>query len=103
MAVLLSGLVMMRRKDFGRRRALGASRGLIVALLLVQTAQLAVAGVVAGLIAACSVLLLSGDPVPTAEFSAALGVLAVAAATAAAAPPAVLASRRDPVRELRVP
>jgi len=102
-AVLLSGLVMMRRKDFGRRRALGASRGLIVALLLVQTAQLAVAGVVAGLIAACSVLLLSGDPVPRAEFSAALGVLAVAAATAAAAPPAVLASRRDPVRELRVP
>lgn len=35
-AVILYGLVIMRRKDFGRRRALGATRGYIITLLVVR-------------------------------------------------------------------
>lgn len=102
-AVLLYGLVMMRRKDFGRRRALGATRGLIVALLLTQTAVLAIAGAALGLVGSTVALMVSGDPLPGAAFTAALGILAVAAATIAALLPALIASRREPIRELRVP
>ena len=47
-AANLLALVIMRRKDFGRRRALGATRGLIIALVIGQVAVPAVAGAVAG-------------------------------------------------------
>ncbi|MFT4030620.1 MAG: lipoprotein ABC transporter permease [Protaetiibacter sp.] len=102
-AILLYGLVMMRRKDFGRRRALGATRGLIIALLLAQTAVLALAGTVLGLTASTIALGVTGDPQPGIAFTAALGILALAAATLAALIPATIASRREPIRELRVP
>lgn len=102
-AVLLYGLVMMRRKDYGRRRALGATRGLIVILLVTQTAILALAGVAAGMAAAALILVSSGDPLPGLAFTAALGVLALCTALIAALLPAIVASRREPIRELRVP
>lgn len=102
-AILLYGLVMMRRKDFGRRRALGATRGLIIGLLVTQTGILACVGTVAGLAASSITLALSGDPQPGPTFSTALGILAIAAATIAALIPATIASRREPIRELRVP
>lgn len=102
-AILLFGLVMMRRKDFGRRRALGASRGLIVGLVLTQTALLSVAGFVIGASAATFILLASGDPWPGGSFTAALGVLTLTTAIVAALIPAAVASTRDPIRELRVP
>jgi len=102
-AVLLYALVMMRRKDFGRRRALGATRGLIIALILTQTAGLAIMGVVLGTTLASIVLMIGNDPLPGPQFSAALGVLALATAIAAAVIPALAAARREPIRELRVP
>ena len=102
-AVILYGLVMMRRKDFGRRRALGATRGLIIGLLLTQTLILAVIGVTVGTIVAVVVLLASGDPLPGSGFFTAVGILSLATATGAALIPAVIASRREPIRELRVP
>lgn len=102
-AVILYGLVMMRRKDFGRRRALGATRGLIIGLLLTQTVLLALVGVVVGAGVAVIVLLAAGDPLPGAGFFASVGVLALATATVAAVIPAIVASRREPIRELRVP
>ena len=101
-AVILYGLVMMRRRDFGRRRALGASRNLIVTLLLVQTALLAVTGTALGLVASVVALAAGKDPLPGWDFVAALSVLTVATALASALVPAVVASRREPVRELRV-
>lgn len=103
MAVLLYGLVMLRRKDFGRRRALGATRGLIVGLLLVQTGLLAVIGVGVGTAASLVVLVASGDPLLGVPFTSALSVLTLSTALVAAALPAVIASRREPIRELRVP
>lgn len=102
-AILLYGLVMMRRKDFGRRRALGATRGLIIKLLLVQTGMLALIGIAAGSGISAALLVATGDPLPGFSFTIALGILTLFTALIAAAIPATIASRREPIRELRVP
>lgn len=101
--VILYGLVMMRRKDFGRRRALGATRAFIVTLLVAQTVILALVGIAVGLAVSVVVALITSDPLPGVFFIVALSVLAVLAAVIAAIIPAVAASRREPIRELRVP
>ncbi|UOE43177.1 ABC transporter permease [Agromyces larvae] len=102
-AVTLYGLVMLRRKDFGRRRALGASQRFIVALLVVQSGLVAFTGAVLGSITALSVLAGAGDPVPGLAYVAGLVVLAVAVGVTASLLPAMAAARREPIRELRVP
>ncbi|HEU5224060.1 MAG TPA: FtsX-like permease family protein [Candidatus Lumbricidophila sp.] len=102
-AAVQYGLVSMRRKDFGRRRALGATRSLIVGLVLFQVAIVSAIGSAAGALVATVALLLSKDPLPPWEFFVGVDLLAVAVATLAALWPAVFASRRDPARELRVP
>lgn len=102
-AAILYGLVMLRRKDFGRRRALGASQSLIVVLLLTQMVTLSLVGSSLGVIAATIGLQLAGDPLPSLDFIAAIGLLAIAVGTIAALLPALAAARRDPLRELRVP
>lgn len=101
-AILLYGLVMMRRKDFGRRRALGATRAQIVALLLVQTTFLAVIGITAGTAISAAVLIASHDPLPGLAFSTALATLTLITTLLAAFIPALIASRREPIRELRI-
>ncbi len=102
-AAVLFGLVMMRRKDFGRRRALGATRSSIVVLLLMQTALLAGLGSLLGIATGLAVLLSSGDPLPDPGFITALGLLAILTPVLAATAPAAVASSREPIRELRVP
>lgn len=102
-AAVQYGLVSLRRKDFGRRRALGASRSLIVGLVLLQVICVSMVGALLGTAASVAILILSGDPLPSIQFFVAIDLLALAVATAAATWPAVLASRRDPARELRVP
>lgn len=102
-AAILYGLVMMRRKDFGRRRALGATRGLIITLLLIQIGVLSAVGAFAGAFAAFIALAVSGDPQPSPEYYIAICVMAMTASLVAAVAPAVVASRRDPLEELRVP
>ncbi|UOE42825.1 ABC transporter permease [Agromyces larvae] len=100
---ILYGIVMLRRKDFGRRRALGASRALIVGLLLTQTALLAAAGAIIGSTIAHVTLAITGDPQPGWEYTLGVATLATAVAVAAALIPALAAARREPIRELRVP
>lgn len=102
-AAILYGLVMLRRKDFGRRRALGASQALIVGLLLTQMAALSLLGAALGSGVAAVGLALTGDPLPGVDFFAAVAVLATAVGVAAALVPALAAARRDPLQELRVP
>lgn len=102
-AAILYGLVMLRRKDFGRRRALGATRGLIIVLLLTQMLMLGAVGAVVGCATSAVVLLGSGDPQPPFIFYLAVAVLATATGLLAASAPAIAASRRDPLKELRVP
>lgn len=97
------GFVLMRRKDLGRRRALGATRLSILALYLAQvflTAALAGAiGATLGLVA----LAYERSPLPSTSYAAAVVLALTLAATIAAAMPVAVAANRDPLRELRVP
>jgi putative ABC transport system permease protein len=102
-AIVQIALVLLRRKDFGRRRALGATRGLIIALVLIQAVCLAVAGATLGVTASVVALTAIGDPLPGLDYTVAVVALAVCVSVAAAIFPAILASRRDPIKELRVP
>lgn len=95
--------VMQRRRDFGRRRALGATRLLIAALIVAQTGGLSAIGAIAGIGVASTVLMTTDAPTPPLDYLAAVAVLAIQVSLVAAIVPAILASRRDPIRELRVP
>lgn len=101
--VTMLGAVSGRRRDFGRRRALGASRSAIVVLVLVQSAVASIGGAIVGSGAGLlGVRLLTGT-LPSASFTVGVAALAVLVALAGSVPPAVSASRRDPLRILRVP
>lgn len=102
-ALSVYAAVTSRRKDFGRRRALGASRSFIVLLVGCQTGVAAVTGGVLGTTISVLVLANTTGTVPDPAFSVAIIVLAVLAAIAASIPSAVVAAFRDPVRVLRVP
>lgn len=102
-ALSVYGAVTSRRKDFGRRRALGASRGFIVLLVATQTGIAAVVGGVLGTTISVLVLANTTDTLPDPAFSVAVIILAVLAAIGASIPSAVVAAYRDPVRVLRVP
>lgn len=102
-AVLMFGLVMIRRKDYGRRRALGATRSLIIALVVTTTSLTSAAGSILGTLVGIGGLVLSNDPLPPTDFVIAVAILATAASVLGSLPPAVAASRRDPLTELRVP
>lgn len=102
-AALMYGLVMIRRRDFGRRRALGASQAFIVALVVTRTTLSAVIGAVLGILTGLGLTVILGDPLPGPAFTASLALLAVAVSVVAALAPAVVASRREPLVELRVP
>lgn len=102
-ALTVYGSVTLQRQDFGRRRALGATRTGIVTLVTVQNMLVAVIGALLGLAVAAAVALWRNDLGPSPTFALAVGVLAVIATGAAAVIPAVVAAHRDPVRVLRVP
>lgn len=102
-ALNLYGSVMGRRRDYGRRRALGASRPTIVLLVVAQTTLTATVGAALGTAVGVGLIWrITGSP-PGAPFPAAIAALALLSATLAAVPPALLAGFRDPVRVLRVP
>lgn len=110
---LASGLVLMvaavlagvnaRRRDFGRRRALGASRGHLFGIVIGQSLWSSLPGVTVGALAgSIAVRWLSGTW-PGWPFPVAVALLTIMSAAAAAAIPAALAAYRDPVSALRVP
>lgn len=101
--VTLYGATAARRRDFGRRRALGATRSAIITLVLTQTAVAAISGAVIGTATGLAIVnVLEGNqPAPT--FTVGVATLAVLAALLAAIPPALAAAYRDPVHILRVP
>ncbi len=106
--LLLAGLnaygsVNNRRRDFGRRRALGASRGSIVRIVAYQTAVPAMTGALVGTISTEVGLALTSAGTIDARFASAIVILATLATTLASVPSSVLAAFRDPVRVLRVP
>jgi len=97
------GGVLARRRDYGRRRALGATRGLLAMFVAVHAVILSAAGAVAGTGGAVVYLLATGSPAPPVDFVVAVLAAAVTIGAAASVLPALAASRRDPLRELRVP
>lgn len=97
------GMVLMRRKDFGRRRALGASRLTIVVLIVTQVLVVAAVGALVGAAAGNAWLVGGGGQQPSLRYTTAVAMSLVSAAAAAAALPAWFAAHRDPIRELRVP
>lgn len=102
-ALTVYGSVTSRRRDFGRRRALGAGRSTIAALVTLQAFITALVGAVIGAGAGSAIVWrLTGD-LPDWAFVLAVSVLAVLSTVIAALPPAVVAALRDPVRVLRVP
>lgn len=102
-ALNVFGAVTARRRDFGRRRALGASRRDIILLVTAQTVVTAVIGAAVGVSVGTLVVAQLVGTIPQLDFGVAVATLAVLATAVAALPPAVLAAYRDPVRILRVP
>lgn len=105
LAIMLNiwGVALMRRKDLGRRRALGATRTMIVSLLTAQVGLLAALGALGGLAIGTGFLYASGNPLPSTIYLAAVVATFTATAVAVAALPACWAANRDPLQELRVP
>jgi len=101
-ALNVFGAVTTRRRDLGRRQALGASRLDIGVLVTAQTVVTAIIGSFIGVAAGSIVVTDVLDVAPELEFGLAIGILAVLATAVAAIPPAVVAAYRDPVRILRV-
>lgn len=92
-----------RKTDFGRRRALGASRMAIIAMVSIHAVLAAVFGVVLGMICGLTISGLTSGVQPPVSFLTAVGLLCIITTVIASMPPAVVAARRDPVRILRVP
>ena len=102
-AAIQAGLMMIKRKDYGRRRALGASRSLVIGLILGQATLVSVAGIILGTLSATVFLAGSGSPVPRVGYLSAVAILTLLTCLAASILPAVGAAWRDPIKELRVP
>lgn len=105
--VLMAGAVLAgvnaRRRDFGRRRALGAARSQLVVIVVGQALWSAFPGVAVGAIAGSAVTASLAGTWPGWRYPLAISVLTALGAALAAVAPAVVASFRDPVVALRVP
>lgn len=102
-AMVVYGSVTLRRQDFGRRRALGATRSTIILLVATQNILTALVGILVGATVGSFIVRYLAGGLPDTRFLAAVAVLALLIVIAAALPPAALAAYRDPVRVLRVP
>lgn len=101
--VNVSGFVLMRRKDFGRRRALGATRLAMVVLVVGQVLLTAAVASVIGVMGGVGWAIAQSSPRPPTVYVLAVATALTLTAAVAAAIPAAVAARRDPLRELRVP
>lgn len=97
------GRVTAMVRDIGRRRALGATRSLIVVRILLLSAATAMMGTAAGMVAGNIVVHSVSGVIPPLRFSVGVGVLMVLASLFGALAPALRAAYADPVRVLRVP
>lgn len=100
---IVLGVVLLRRREFGRRRSLGATRTWLIRYVITQVVVLVAVGAVIGTIAGLVVLAVESAPMPAPSFVLAVLTLTLSAAAVFAVLPAAYAARRDPVAELRVP
>mgnify|MGYP000879843636 CR=1 FL=1 len=101
-AAVVTADTAMSSAEWGRRRALGASRGQLVMLAALRVMIGAVAGAVVGVGIAVAVAR-SGRWDVDWLFTSAVAVLTVNVAVVATLPPAIRAAWRDPVSVLRTP
>lgn len=101
----LTSLLMVnaRRQEFGRRRALGATRSMIVGLVVVQGFLVISVGAVLGAVGATAYLWLRQAVLVPLDFTVWTVLAACLGGVAVQLPPAVAAGLRDPVRVLRRP
>ncbi|QAY71408.1 FtsX-like permease family protein [Xylanimonas protaetiae] len=102
-AVTMASATASRRRDFGRRRALGATRSALVATTLAQSSLGALAGIVVGTAAGVVTLAATTGSLPSWWFVAGVAGLALLLTVTTATPIATRAAHRDPLRILRVP
>lgn len=102
-AVTVLSAVISRRRDFGRRRALGATRSALVATVLAQATIGAIIGTALGIGAGVMTLAATTGSLPTWQFIAGVAGLAVLLMLVTSTPIATYAAFRDPLRILRVP
>jgi putative ABC transport system permease protein len=102
-ALVTYAAITQRRQDFGRRRALGATRADIVAMVGIQSALTGGLGAGVGTAIGSVIVIRMTGGLPDAAFLGAVMVLATYVSVLAALPPALAAALRDPVRVLRVP
>jgi putative ABC transport system permease protein len=100
--VVFTGTIGQRR-DFGRRRALGATRVQLTTLVMAGTLWPAIIGAVPGCLVGWVYLGAQLGRPADPQFPLAVGVLVALALTLASALPAAHAATRDPLRVLRVP
>lgn len=101
-AVVVFADILVRRKDLGRRRALGATRSDIVTLMLIRTLIPAVAGALVGMLGGLGITVSTGS-VPPFAFCLGIVILALLSAGASSLVPAAYAANADPVKVLRTP
>lgn len=94
--------ILVRRKDLGRRRALGATRSSIVWLMVLRTLIPALLGGAIGL-AGGMVIAQQAGSLPPLDFCLGIVVLALLAAGISTLAPATYAAHSDPVKVLRTP
>ena len=101
--LVLTGLVLQRRREFGRRRALGATRTDIVILIVIESL---VGTTLAALIAAAAVKTsqaLTDRPASPLQYLVGVTLMLICAGTLGGLIPGLIASRQDPAKEIRVP
>lgn len=94
--------ILVRRKDLGRRRALGATRANIIGLMLLRTLIPAIFGGFLGMGLGMGIAAKAGS-LPPLDFCLGIVVLALVAAGASTLVPATFAAHSDPVKVLRTP
>lgn len=102
-AVVLTTLVGARRRDFGRRRALGASRTDVLTMVVTGFGILSVIGSSGGLLLGVLGALAVNWPIPDPGILVAVLTATISSGILSTIPPALSASRSSPLRQLRQP
>lgn len=92
-----------RRRDYGRRRALGATKSAISALALGENAIPVIAGAVIGTVLAVTAIGVLTGVVAHVGLIVAVPILVSLAGIAATVPSTIWVAVRDPVSVLRIP
>jgi putative ABC transport system permease protein len=104
--VLISAVTLiealMNQKDIGRRRALGASKFYISALLVVRGIVVSTAGVFIGVSVATVYLYNAYSAIPG-SFLAAVGALVILIGSIGSVIPSLILVNKDPLRAIRTP